>query len=131
MSLSAVGDGIPNSWKQLHGFDPFDPTVAAGDPDHDGASNLQEYLADTSPADPTSSFRIVNTTISNGDVRLTWSTVGGKSYSVQTSSFAGIGFTDAIPVITAPGTNESTTNYLDIGAATNVSSRFYRIRLAP
>jgi T5SS/PEP-CTERM-associated repeat protein len=130
-NLSAVGDGIPNSWKQRYGFDPFDPTVSTSDADHDGASNLQEYLAGTNPANTMSLLHIMNTTLSNGDVRVTWSTVGGRSYTVQTSSFAGIGFADAIPFITSPGTNESTTNYLDIGAATNASSRFYRIRLAP
>ena len=40
-------------------------------------------------------------------------------------------FADFTPLITMPGTGESTTNYLDLGAATSGSARYYRIRLEP
>jgi len=39
-------------------------------------------------------------------------------------------FTDLSPVISVPGLGESTTNYLDVGGATNTPSRYYRVRLA-
>jgi T5SS/PEP-CTERM-associated repeat protein len=48
-SLSAVGDGIPNSWKVTYGFDPFDPTVASQDPDGDGLTNAQEFANGSDP----------------------------------------------------------------------------------
>lgn len=128
---SAVGDGIPNWWKQQYGFDPLDPTVAGADPDHDGANNLQEYLAGTNPTNAASVFHIISAAKTNMDVRVTWSTVGGHNYVLQTNGNLGAGaFADFGPVISVGGTNEGTTNYLDHGAATNHSSRFYRVRLA-
>jgi hypothetical protein len=39
------GDGIPDGWLVQHGFDPLDPTVGGQDPDGDGLTNLDEYLA--------------------------------------------------------------------------------------
>ncbi len=129
---SAVGDGIPNWWKQQYGFDPLDPTVASADPDRDGADNLQEYLAGTNPTNAASVFHIISAAKTNSNVRVTWSTVGGHSYVLQTNDDLGAGaFADFSPVISVGGTNEGTTNYLDPGAATNHFSRFYRIRLAP
>jgi hypothetical protein len=128
---SVVGDGIPNWWKQQYGFDPFDPTVAGADPDHDGVNNLQEYLAGTNPTNAASHFTITSLALTNGNVRVYWSAVGGKSYVLQTNSDLGAAFSDASPAIAVPGTVETVTNYLDSGAVTNSRTRFYRIRLAP
>ena len=131
-NTSAVGDGIPNSWKQKYGFDPLDPTVAGADPDHDGMNNLQEYLAGTNPTNAASVFHILSATMTNQDVRVTWSTMGGHNYVLQTNGNPGAGtFADFSPVMSVGGTNSGTTNCLDPGAVTNYSSRFYRIRIAP
>jgi hypothetical protein len=46
------GDGIPDWWEILYGFDPFDPTDASLDTDGDGKTNRDEYLAGTNPKDP-------------------------------------------------------------------------------
>ncbi len=43
--LGTLVDGIPDAWKTQYGFPLLDPTVASADPDGDGMSNLQEYLA--------------------------------------------------------------------------------------
>ncbi|HMO98113.1 MAG TPA: hypothetical protein PKE26_03290 [Kiritimatiellia bacterium] len=50
-----VTDGIPNSWWEKWGVEPGD-RVAGIDLDDDGASNLEEYLADTNPQDANSVF---------------------------------------------------------------------------
>ena len=43
------GDNILDSWELAHGLDPDDPDDALLDPDHDGLSNLDEYLQGTDP----------------------------------------------------------------------------------
>jgi hypothetical protein len=128
---SVVGDGIPNWWKQKYGFDPFDPTVAGADPDHDGVNNLQEYLDGTNPTNAASRFTITSLALTNGNVRVHWSAVGGQHYVLQTNSGLGTAFSDASPVIAVPGAGETVTNYLDPGAATNSKTHFYRVRIAP
>lgn len=45
------GDGIPDEWEKAHGLDPFNAADAALDPDNDGFSNLEEFLAGTDPRD--------------------------------------------------------------------------------
>jgi len=45
-------DGMPDWWENLHDLDPFDETDADDDPDHDGFTNLEEYLGGTDPNIP-------------------------------------------------------------------------------
>lgn len=47
--LDSDGDGIPDAWEIANGLNPFDPSDASQDPDHDGLTNLQEYLLGTNP----------------------------------------------------------------------------------
>jgi hypothetical protein len=51
-------DGIPDGWCREHGLDPLDGSVAEGDADVDGPSNLEEWLADTNPTNALSFLRI-------------------------------------------------------------------------
>jgi T5SS/PEP-CTERM-associated repeat protein len=126
------GDGLSNGYEQSHGLDPLNAADANTDSDGDGMSNLQEYLAGTDPTNSASTFRIVEIAPMGDDMLLTWTTVGGKKYAVQTA----VGdytndFIELAPVIIAPGSGESTLSVIHLGGATNVPSRFYRVRLAP
>jgi hypothetical protein len=132
---SQVGDGIPNGWKQQYGFNPFDPTVANADADHDGFTNLQEYQAGTDPTDIHSSpFRITDVHLEGNDVRVVWVPGTGTTNALQTTtgmadgSYQTNNFTDIFIVTNTLGT---VTNYLDFGAATNFPARYYRVRLVP
>ena len=130
-NLSAVGDAIPNGWKLQYGLDPFDPNLANEDPDGDGCNNLCEYLAGTDPN--VNDFHITAITREGNDIRISWATVGGTTNRVVVTSGAVNGsfttnFTNLSSPIIIPGTGGTTTNYLDIGGATNAPSRYYRVR---
>jgi hypothetical protein len=81
-------------------------------------------------------FQITSVTRAGNDLRVTWLMAPGQTNALQVSSggtngsYSTNGFAD-IFVVTNNTTTGSLTNYLDIGAATNVPSRFYRARLAP
>jgi hypothetical protein len=128
-NLSAVGDGIPNGWKQQYGLDPFDPNLANEDPDGDGFSNLQEYLAGTNPTNSASGLRIIGVAAQGGDVLITWRAGGGRTNVVQRSGGLPGGYFNISSNIVISGMGDVVTNYLDKGAATNATTRFYRIAL--
>ncbi|HXI84830.1 MAG TPA: family 16 glycosylhydrolase [Verrucomicrobiae bacterium] len=128
---SQVGDGIPNGWKQQYGLNPFDPTVAAADPDGDGVSNLQEFLLGTSPIDSSSPFRVAGITLQGPDALITWLSVGGMTNAVESTPDPGGSWSNISGSIVITGTALTTTNYLDAGAATNTPANYYRVRLVP
>jgi hypothetical protein len=80
-------DGIPDWWMMKYFGHPTgqagDLSRALDDADGDGVSNMQEYLAGTSPTDSTSVFQLSTDTPANGTMGLTWPAVSGKSYQVQ------------------------------------------------
>jgi hypothetical protein len=134
--VDSDGDGMPDWWEDKYGLNKNDPSDAASDLDGDGASNLAEFRAGTQPDFANSVFRIVAAQRETNNVRITWNTVGGKSYRVQINVPAANGgltsnFTDLSPLISVPGFDESVTNYVHVGGATNLPARYYRVRLAP
>jgi len=128
---SQVGDGIPNSWKLQYGFNPFDPTVAAADPDGDGLSNLQEFELGTDPTDPTSPFHVTSVTMNGTDMLINWMSVGGMTNAVESASDPGATWSNISGNIILTGVGLTTTNYTDPGAATNYPANYYHIRLVP
>lgn len=42
-------DGMPDAWEILHGLNPFNAADANLNPDLDGATNLEEFLAGSDP----------------------------------------------------------------------------------
>jgi len=80
-------------------------------------------------------FVITSIVPTNGtDMFVTWETTGGTTNLVQvnpgdvTGSYT-TNFTDLSSAIMVLGAGSVSTNFLDIGGATNVPSRYYRIRL--
>jgi hypothetical protein len=101
----------------------------------DGTTNFAQFANNGTVVGATY-FRVVNISRQANDINLTWTTVGGRSYVVQTnspppSSSYTNNFADLSPMIAVPGTTLGTTNYLDVGGATNFPSRYYRVRLVP
>ena len=108
-------------------------SCASCDPDGDGRSNLQEYLAGTDPTNNASAFRITNIVRTNNDLRITWTMGSGKTNALQQTSGVGGSYSanNFADIFTVTNTVGTVTNYLDPNAATNFPSRYYRIRLVP
>ena len=82
-SGSSWHDGIPDSWRLLcFGSVSNALSAANADPDGDGASNWEEYVAGTNPLDATSVFQL----LPGGSSTLQWPSVVNKSYTIQSSS---------------------------------------------
>jgi len=82
-------DGLPDDWQTTH----FGTTVSAWpgtseDSDGDGATNLQEFLAGTNPADPDSVLKLA-LQVSEQGTWLLWDTNPGSIYQVQVSDDLG------------------------------------------
>ncbi len=129
------GDGLPDCWCLKYFGHPAglagDNSRATDNADGDPASNIQEYLAGTNPTNSASYLRLTSLQIQSNGARLTWTTVGGKKYVVQTNPAPDNAFADFSPVMTMPGGAESLTDFLDSDGTTNRSARFYRIRVVP
>ncbi|HTS16963.1 MAG TPA: hypothetical protein VMP11_05270 [Verrucomicrobiae bacterium] len=132
--LSAVGDGIPNGWKQQYGLDPLDPNLANKDVAGTGFTVLQDYLVGVDPTNPAAAFRITSVTPQGNDLLVTWTMGPNRTNALQAAAGDGSGgystngFVDIFTVTNTVGT---VTNHLDTGAATNMPSRYYRVRLVP
>jgi PKD repeat protein len=118
------------SWQVFYFGSTTNPAAAPGaDPDHDGMSNWAEFQAGTDPTNGASAFRITAAAVIGNDLRISWTMGSGKTNVLQRGDAPGgtNGFADIFTVQTVG----SATNYLDIGAATNVPAKYYRVRLGP
>jgi hypothetical protein len=127
-SASSYNDGIPDSWRLRYFGTIYNPlSVASADPDGDGASNWDEYVAGTDPTDPKSCLRLssAQTLTSQGpEYVVLWPSVAGKQYVVESS-----------PTLSSPNWMPLSTNFgsganLIFQDASGVNPRFYRVRLA-
>jgi PKD repeat protein len=122
------------AWQVSYFGDLNNPQAASGaDPDGDGQNNMAEYLSDTVPTNSASALRITSVVRQGGDVFVTWTMGNGKTNALQFSAgVAGGGYsTNFADLFIVTNTVGNATNYLDIGGATNVPSRYYRVRLVP
>jgi Calcineurin-like phosphoesterase/Purple acid Phosphatase, N-terminal domain len=83
MSLADTNhNGMDDTWELIHGVS--DPN---GDPDRDGMTNLEEYIAGTDPMDANSWLRVGRIEgDSSQHVMLTWPSIGGVRYRVLYSN---------------------------------------------
>jgi hypothetical protein len=99
--------------------------------DSNSYPGTQQYTVVTSGP-----FAITAIATQGDDIHVTWKCAGGYTNILQsTLTAAGNGYSsnlffDVSPLIIMGGVGQSTTNYLDAGAATNSPARFYRVRLA-
>jgi hypothetical protein len=94
-------DGMPDDWEVQMGLNP-DVADADLDPDHDGMTNLAEYLAGTSPLDPNSSLRLSASHVSQEQFDLSFVARGQRSYRVQYRVGLSSNWTDLLTIPAGP-----------------------------
>jgi spore coat protein CotH len=118
-------DGLPDSWQLQYFSSLADPQSAPGaDPDGDGFTNLQEYLAGTNPTDSTSYLKIDSATVAGSNTAIRFNAVVGKTYTVLYRTNLTLGAWAKLSNVPAQGsTGPVTVN--DPGPTSK--SRFYRL----
>ena len=117
------GDGMPDAWEDAHGLNKL-VNDANLDPDHDGFSNLQEYLAGTDPQNAADYLHIDSATVRTNGVAIRFHAAGSHTYSILCSDdlLAGPWHKLADAPFSA---NPATVEILDPNSS--AGSRFYRI----
>ncbi len=87
-TTDSVGDGIPDWWRAQYfggnGTMTNSQSCATCDADGDGVSNMQEFLAGTSPTSAGSVLKVqFGAVVSGSSVTLTWPAAPNKGYTVQ------------------------------------------------
>ena len=111
-NLDRDNDRMPNSWETQYNLDPDSSADAVLDPDADGFTNLQEYIAGTHPRQGNSFFRVQATLTAKTPVprvELSWSAVAGRTYRVEATDDLKLGFSlihTVIPTATGVQTHQ-------------------------
>ena len=108
----------------------FDSTlpVSDADTDGDGQSDAAEAIAGTDPNDPNSVFKIIRIEGSQiGEVDITWNSVPGTTYMVETSSDLSV-WTPLATLEASAEPAETTTQTVDTPLASE-TTKFYRLRV--
>jgi subtilisin family serine protease len=121
-AVDADANGLPDWW-ELTFFNHQTGTDPNADTDHDGATNFQEFLADTNPADTTSSLRIIGVSRVPAGTYVSWSGGQVSRQILQRAPSPSGPWTDVFTNL-APTSFSGT--YLD--TSTNVAD-FYRLRV--
>lgn len=120
------GDGLPDDWETVHGFDPTNSADALLDADLDGLSNRDEHLAGTNPRDSGNLLRVERISLLNGGAAamVQFQAVAGKTYSVESRELVGSGNWTKVEDVVATATNRlvAITNATDNGP-----TRIYRL----
>jgi len=117
------GDGLPDAWEIAHGTNWKIPDANA-DPDHDGLSNGQEFLAGTDPLDSASCLKVDAFITSPGTVTLQFLAIANRTYSVLYQDSLGAPDWFPLSLVEAHSTNRVGTVVDSTGIP---GSRFYRL----
>jgi hypothetical protein len=124
-------DGLPDSWMTQNFGHPTgsaaDFSRAQDDADGDGLSNLQEFLAGTSPLDLQSCLRlhVLGVEPGTGQLQLSFTAVAGIDYTVEYSDNVGADLWHKLTDVPAEPTTHMVV--LNDPSVASVPSRFYRL----
>jgi len=118
------------SWRFSHFGTPSNNGNAAdsADPDGDGMTNAQEYLAGTDPMSGASALRVSHVSIGNQELVVNFSTVSGKTYRLERSDTLQSGSWETVQgdIAGTGGVVQAT----DANGAAQ-AKRFYRVVVVP
>ena len=83
--LDSDADGMPNEWEVQNSLSPTNAADRTTDADGDGASNFDEYVADTLPQESNSVFRILAVS-NNSPSSVSFSSSVARTYSLLRST---------------------------------------------
>jgi len=97
------GDGLPDAWEiQVAGT--LTALNGSSDTDHDGQSDLDEYLAGTNPLDPADFLGPLRLTVNSGAKELQFPTKSNYVYRIEQHGAFGSGIWSAAPTPLITGT---------------------------
>jgi len=120
------GDGLPDDWEIDNGLDPHSAVGnqgANGNPDGDGFTNLQEYLAGTDPLDSQDYLKFANISRTGGTISLSFKAAAGRSYSILYRPGLESGNWQKLTDLDAP----VVTGLIQVNDVVSNSPRFYRL----
>jgi subtilisin family serine protease len=122
------GNGLPDWWEQSY-FGHLTGTSPLADADHDGQSNLAEWLAGTNPTNSASCLSLTPVRVEGPNkYALRWPSTPGLFYRLLGSTNLEAGFTQVI-LTNIPATPPL--NTLSAPALPSASPEFYRLQLEP
>jgi hypothetical protein len=116
--------GLFIGWLQQYGL-PTDGSADLGDPDGDRLNNYQEWRAGTNPTNSQSVLRLRPPLLLGSDLVVTWESVSGRSYSIESSTNLASPASFSAVATNIPG-GAGTTTYTHTNA-TGAGPRFYRV----
>lgn len=120
-------DSLPDTWEQTH-FNNLTQTPS-GDFDGDGQSNGSELLTGTIPSSGASVFATTIVPVGPNQLSLTWPSVAGKNYRVESQTTL-VGSWSVIATVPAAASPAVFTSHV-MARGNGEAMRFYRIALDP
>lgn len=125
--IDTDSDGMPDAWEEAHSLNPDDAGDALLDADSDGATNLDEYRADTDPRDPASRLAILSLTVNESSqaVAIRFHAAEGRAYRIDSRIHLQTGGWELLEAVSAGAARE----VLVTDSPPEGAARFYRLVL--
>jgi len=123
------GDGMHDGWEVTNGFNPLEPDDASADADHDGMTNLAEFIAGTDPRNAASRLSASVWRSPTGYV-LQWTAMPGRLYKIQVRGGVNGAFED-LPDPLMPRRAQGVVESFPIQINADARAQYFRVMVIP